>query len=196
MNKVIEQIKKRASLAKKKIVLPETMDVRVLKAADIVMKEGIAQVILIGKEDEVKKNAKDLDLSGVEIIDPFTSSLTEEFVKSLYELRKEKGLTLEEAKNLILNDYMYFSCMLVKNGYADPDFIGFGLNEKEYMKQYSRIYYEKNIEKFKEYSKIYYQEHKEKLYEKNKERNKVWRENNREKYNEWQREYQLKKKNE
>lgn len=84
----------------------------------------------------------------------------------------------------------------VKNGYADPDFIGFGLNEKEYMKQYSRIYYEKNIEKFKEYSKIYYQEHKEKLYEKNKERNKVWRENNREKYNEWQREYQLKKKNE
>ena len=119
MNKVIEQIKKRASLAKKKIVLPETMDVRVLKAADIVMKEGIAQVILIGKEDEVKKNAKGLDLSDAEIIDPFTSLLTEEFVKSLYELRKEKGLTLEEAKNLILNDYMYFSCMLVKEGYAD-----------------------------------------------------------------------------
>ena len=83
----------------------------------------------------------------------------------------------------------------VKNGYADPNFIGFGLNEKEYMKEYSRIYYEKNIEKFKEYSKIYYQEHKKELDEKSKERNKEWRENNREKYNEWQREYRLKKKN-
>lgn len=83
----------------------------------------------------------------------------------------------------------------VKNGYADPDFIGFGLNVKEYMKEYNRIYRENNREKYKEYNKIYYQEHKEKLYERNKERNKEWRENNREKYNEWQREYRLKKKN-
>ena len=79
----------------------------------------------------------------------------------------------------------------VKNGYADPDFIGFGLNEKEYMKEYNRIYRENNRDKLIEYSKRYYQEHKKELYEKNKE----WRENNREKYNEWQREYQLKKKN-
>ena len=81
----------------------------------------------------------------------------------------------------------------VKNGYADPNFIGFGLNEKEYIKQYSRIYYERNREKSKERSKIYYQEHKKELYEKNKERTKEWRENNRERYNEWQREYRLKK---
>ena len=73
----------------------------------------------------------------------------------------------------------------VKNGYADPNFIGFGLNEKEYIKQYSRIYYERNREKSKERSKIYYQEHKQELYEKNKERTKEWRENNRERYNEW-----------
>ena len=83
----------------------------------------------------------------------------------------------------------------VKNGYADPDFIGFGLNEKEYMKEYGRIYYEKNKDKFKEYSKIYYQEHKKELLEKYKERKKEWRENNREKYNERKREYRLKKKN-
>ena len=83
----------------------------------------------------------------------------------------------------------------VKNGYADPDFIGFGLNEKEYMKEYNRIYRENNIEKLSEYSKRYYQQHKKELYEKNKERNKEWRENNREKFNEWQREYRLKKKN-
>lgn len=83
----------------------------------------------------------------------------------------------------------------VKNGYADPDFIGFGLNEKDYMKEYNRIYYERNREKSNEYSKRYYQEHKKELYEKNKERNKEWRENNRDKFNEWQREYRLKKKN-
>ena len=83
----------------------------------------------------------------------------------------------------------------VKNGYADPDFIGFGLNEKDYMKEYNRIYRENNIEKLSEYNKRYYQEHKKELYEKNKERNKEWRENNREKFNEWQREYRLKKKN-
>ena len=83
----------------------------------------------------------------------------------------------------------------VKNGYADPDFIGFGLNEKEYMKEYNRIYYERNREKSNEYSKRYYQEHKKELYEKNKERNKEWRENNRDKFNEWQREYRLTKKN-
>ena len=65
----------------------------------------------------------------------------------------------------------------VKNGYADPDFIGFGLNEKDYMKEYSRIYYERNREKSNEYSKRYYQEHKKELYERNKERNKEWREN-------------------
>ena len=83
----------------------------------------------------------------------------------------------------------------VKNGYADPDFIGFGLNEKEYMNQYNIIYYEKYREKLNERSRIYYQEHKKELYEKNKERNKEWRENNRDKYNEWQRAYRLKKKN-
>ena len=83
----------------------------------------------------------------------------------------------------------------VKNGYADPDFIGFGLNKKEYMKEYNRIYYERNREKSNECSKRYYQEHKKELYEKNKERNKEWRENNREKFNEWQREYRIKKKN-
>ena len=79
----------------------------------------------------------------------------------------------------------------VKNGYADPDFIGFGLNEKEYMKEYNRIYYERNREKSNEYSKRYYQEHKKELCERNKE----WKKNNREKYNEWYREYRLKKKN-
>ena len=113
----IEKIKERAKSNKKTIVLPETMDNRVLEAAKIIIDEEIANLILIGKEEDIKKS--NIDLSKVKIIDPNTSELTEEFTNKLYELRKEKGMTLEEAKRLLTEDYMYFSCMLVKEGYAD-----------------------------------------------------------------------------
>ena len=110
----IESIKERAKSNKKTIVLPETMDERVLEAASKVLKEGIANVILVGNPVN-----NTYDLSGAEIIDPHTSPLTEELANTLYELRKEKGMTLEEAKRLLLEDYMYFACMLVKTGRAD-----------------------------------------------------------------------------
>ena len=110
----IESIKERAKKNKKTIVLPETMDERVLDAASKVLKEGIANVILVGNPVTDK-----YDLTGAEIIDPQTSPLTEELTNTLYELRKEKGMTLEEAKKLLLEDYMYYACMLVKTGRAD-----------------------------------------------------------------------------
>ena len=113
----IESIKERAKKNKKRIVLPETMDERVLEAAGKVLDEGIADVILIGKEESIDKDKYHLD--GATIIDPDTSELTEEFVNTLYELRKEKGMTLEEARRLLTEDYMYFSCMLVKTSRAD-----------------------------------------------------------------------------
>lgn len=109
----------RAKQDKKIIVLPETMDRRILEATDIILKKDIADIILIGKEDEIEKNSKGLDIKRATIINPFTSELTEEFVSSLYQLRREKGMTLEEAKRLLLTDYMYYACMLVKAGYAD-----------------------------------------------------------------------------
>ena len=109
----IESIKKRAKLVRKTIVLPETMDERVIDAAIKIRKEDIADIILIGKP------VKDIDLTGIKVIEPSTSELTETFVNKLYELRKEKGMTIEEARELLLNDYMYFACMLVKMGYAD-----------------------------------------------------------------------------
>ena len=121
MSKLIENIKERAKKNKKTIVLPETMDERVLKAADIVLKEQIADVILVGNEDKILDSAKKLglELCGVKIIDPEKSELTFSFQQKLFELRKEKGMSLEEALRLLKEDYMYYACMLVKEGYAD-----------------------------------------------------------------------------
>ena len=115
----LERIKERAKEDVKTIVLPESMDRRTLEAADKILKEGIANLIIIGTDEEISKNSEGLDISKATIINPNTSELTEELTNKLYELRKEKGMTLEEAKRLLLEDYMYFACMLVKTGRAD-----------------------------------------------------------------------------
>ncbi len=115
----IETIKERAKKDPKTIVLPESMDKRVLEAASIVLNENIANIIIIGNKEEVIKKAKDFDISKAMIIDPATSELTEDLTLNLVELRKNKGLTYEDAKKLLLDDYMYYACMLVKVGKAD-----------------------------------------------------------------------------
>ena len=112
----IESIKERAKKDIKTIVLPESMDDRVLKAASIILEEKIANIIIIGNKEE---NNSDYQLDAAKFIDPKTSELTEEFTNKLYELRKEKGMTYEEAHKLLVEDYMYFACMLVKEGMAD-----------------------------------------------------------------------------
>ena len=118
---LIEELKKRAKKDKKRIILPETMDARVLKAAAKCKKEGIAEIIIIGEEQSIHSLARkeNIDLSGITIINPKTSIYTEDLINNLYELRKEKGLTLEEAKKLVMEDYMYYACMLVKKDMAD-----------------------------------------------------------------------------
>ena len=117
----IETIKEKARNNKKKIVLPESMDLRVLEAASICSKEQLADIILIGKKDEVEElaSSNNIDLSLTTLIDPFTSDLTEKLINDLYELRKEKGMTLEAAREALLTDYMYYACMLVQNNLAD-----------------------------------------------------------------------------
>ena len=116
---LIEDIKCRVKSNKKTIVLPETMDRRVLEAADMILKEDISNIVLIGREEDIRNNSEGLDLSKANIINPYTSDLTLELAEKLYELRKEKGLTLESANKLLLEDYMYYACMLVKIGKAD-----------------------------------------------------------------------------
>lgn len=119
MKNIIEDIKKRAKKNKKTIVLPETMDRRVLEATDKILKEKIANIILIGDEKEIEKNSKGLNIENAIIINPRTSEKTKELINQLYNLRKEKGMTKEDAKKILLTDYMYYACMLVKVGIAD-----------------------------------------------------------------------------
>lgn len=115
----IDSIKLRAKKDKKRIVLPESMDVRTMEAASKVIKDGIADIIIIGTPEVIEKTSKGFDISDATIIDPFTADITEELINKFVEIRKNKGLTYEEAKKLLLSDYMYYACMLVKTGRAD-----------------------------------------------------------------------------
>lgn len=115
----IENIKLKAKKNKKTIVLPESMDIRTIQAADLILKEDIANLIIIGSDEELSKYSSDYDISKARTIDPKKSDLTDDLINKFVEIRKNKGMTLEEANDLLLNDYMYFACMLVKEGLAD-----------------------------------------------------------------------------
>ena len=116
----IEEIKQRAKKQIKTIVLPEATDIRILKAAETVKQERYAKTILIGDEEQVRKIAKQntIDIEGIEIIDPLKSERTQEYAQKLFELRKAKGMTEEQAQKLVL-DPVYFGMMMVKNEDAD-----------------------------------------------------------------------------
>lgn len=119
---ITKDIIERAKLNKKKIVLPESSDLRILKAADIISKEDIADIILIGSLEEIeflcKVNSIDLDFTKVKVENPEISEKREFYTNALYELRKNKGLSIIEAMELI-NDNVYFATMMVKTGDAD-----------------------------------------------------------------------------
>ena len=116
----IDQIKQRAKNEIKTIVLPEATDVRILEAAEMVKNEGYAKVILVGEEEKVRELAKEkgIDIGNTEIIDPAKSDKIEEYANILYELRKAKGMTEEQAHNLVL-DPVYYGMMMVKQNEAD-----------------------------------------------------------------------------
>jgi len=119
MSTFLDRIKERAKADKKTIVLPESMDRRTFEAAETILKEDIANIIIIGTDEEVAQNSKGLDISKATIINPFTYEKTEEYLNLFVELRKTKGLTYEEAKKTALSDYMYYACLMVKAGDAD-----------------------------------------------------------------------------
>lgn len=115
----LDKIKDRARADKKTIVLPESMDRRTFEAAEKILKEDIANLIIIGTPEEVEKNSEGLDISKATIINPYTYEKTEEYLNLFVELRKKKGLTYEDAKKIALSDYMYYACLMVKSGDAD-----------------------------------------------------------------------------
>ena len=116
----IDEIKNRAKSALKAIVLPDAEDIRIVEAAAIALREQYAKIILLGNEEKITRIAKEnnFDISKASIINPKISSKHKMYAEKLYELRKEKGMTLEKAEELV-SDEVYFGMMMVKNEEAD-----------------------------------------------------------------------------
>ena len=123
---LIDIIKERAKQNKKRIVLPEASDERVLKAASIIIEEGLAEVVLIGNVEKVMADAQQFGLTNLdkaEIVDNEISPKLEEYAKLMCEIRKSKGLTMEQAYDLLKNP-LYFSTLMIKAGDADGEVAG------------------------------------------------------------------------
>ncbi|MDO6354126.1 phosphate acetyltransferase [Caloramator sp. CAR-1] len=117
---LMEEIKAKARANKKTIVLPEGEEIRTIKAAEIIVKEGLANLIMLGDEEKIMSIAKEngVSLEGVKIINPKKSEKLEFYANQLYEIRKNKGMTLEKALETV-KDEMYFGTMMVKMKDAD-----------------------------------------------------------------------------
>ncbi len=112
----IEKIKERARHDVKTIILPEAEDIRTLKGAELVLKEKYANIVLVGDTEEILNKAKEnnINIEQAEIVNPKTSNQYEKYANLLYELRKNKGMTIEQAKELTLNP-VYFGMLMVKD---------------------------------------------------------------------------------
>jgi phosphate acetyltransferase len=123
----IKSLRENASKKKRTIVLPESHDERVLKAAEILTKENIANVITLGNEEKIRKEAAALgvNLQGIRIIDPEKSDKLSDFTNIFYNMRKKRGkeISIEEARNTIKRD-IFFGAMMVKEGMADGGVCG------------------------------------------------------------------------
>lgn len=117
MATLIDSMIERAKSDKKTIVLPEGNDDRILAAAETVLQEGIANIIILGDAEEIA--AKGYNLADAQIINPKTSDKVEEFASLLYDLRKKKGMTEEEAHDLVTGDPIYFAVMMLKTKMCD-----------------------------------------------------------------------------
>ena len=118
----IEEIKKRAKQDIKTIVLPEAEDIRTLEATENILKEKYANIVLIGNAQKIKQKAEEnnLNITGAQIVDPNDSEKYDEYVNLLYELRKNKGMTIEKAKELV-KDPVYYGMLMVKDETSNAD---------------------------------------------------------------------------
>ena len=123
---LIESIIARAKSNKQRIILPESLEERTLTAADKSLADDIADIILIGNPKEIYALADKLGLKNIgkaTIIDPSTSEKTEEYAQLLFQLRQKKGMTIEKARQQVL-DPLYFGCLVIKSGDADGQISG------------------------------------------------------------------------
>lgn len=114
----LENVKEQAAKDVKTIVLPEAFDTRVHEAAETILKEGFANVVLVGNKEKIMSEADGYDLSKATFIDPETYPELESFIDTLVEIRKKRGLSRENAKKMLM-DPLYFGCMLVIKEKAD-----------------------------------------------------------------------------
>jgi len=114
----IQTIKEKAKSNVQTIVLPESLELRTLEAAQQILEEKIAKVILVGKETAIKEVAGSLNIEGATIIDPDTFEMMDDYIDTLVELRSKKGMTAEKAKELLTTDPLYLGVMMVKKGLA------------------------------------------------------------------------------
>lgn len=123
---LVEEIIAKAKSNKQRIVLPESLEQRTITAADKALADDLADIILIGSEEKILAYAEQLGLKNIgkaTIIDPETSPRTAEYANLLYELRKNKGMTPEQAQKLVMNP-LYFGCLIMKSGHADGQISG------------------------------------------------------------------------
>ena len=123
---LVEQLISRAKADKQRIVLPEGTEERTLKAANQILTDGVADLILLGNPEEINAKAQEWGLGNISkatIIDPENNPRAEEYAQMLCELRKKKGMTIEEARKKVL-DPLYFGCMIIKCGEADGQLAG------------------------------------------------------------------------
>lgn len=122
---LLSDIKIKASQKLRTIILPESHDDRVLKAAEVLTKQGIAAIVTVGNEDKILNDSAkiNVDLSNVKIIDPERYELFDAFVNTFWELRKEKGVTKEKAVDLLKRD-LFFAAMMTREGLVDGGVAG------------------------------------------------------------------------
>lgn len=123
---LINEIIARAKADRQRIVLPEGTEERTLKAADLVLADGVADIILLGNPEEIKKLAAEWGLKNIDkatIIDPANHAKKEQYAELLCELRKKKGMTIEDARKLVL-DPLYLGCLIIKSNDADGQLAG------------------------------------------------------------------------
>ena len=126
MEPLFEKLRDKAIANRQRIILPESTEPRTLRAADRLLADGVADIYLIGNKDEIMAKAKELSLSNIDkatIVNPADSETIEPYAQLFYELRKNKGITIEEARKKA-TDPLYLGCLIIKNGDADGQVAG------------------------------------------------------------------------
>jgi hypothetical protein len=126
MDTLFEQLKEKAIKNRQRIILPESTEPRTLTAADKLIADQIANIILIGKEAEIMAKAQELGLSHIQeatIVNPDDEAANEKYAQLFYEMRKSKGMTIEEARAKV-HDPLYLGCLMIKSGEADGQVAG------------------------------------------------------------------------